>query len=166
MILCHRVSKTKSAVSADQIKRLDSLLSRIEEVLGHRDRRKPMRSYCTGLLLAGERKSVEPMAAKLEPGNVRQKHQSLHHFVADSPWNDQAVLDVCVEEVLGAMKHKVGAWIIDDTGNPKKGKHSVGVARQWCGVLDKEENCQVAVSLSLANEHASLPVAYHRARAN
>jgi len=88
MILCHRVSKTKSAVSADQIKRLDYLLSRIEEVLGHRDRRKPMRSYCTGLLLAGERKSVEPMAAKLEPGNVRQKHQSLHHFVADSPWND------------------------------------------------------------------------------
>jgi len=154
------MSKIQRAVGADQQKRLDYLLSRIEEVLGHRDRREPMRGYCTGLLLAGERKSVEPMAAKLEPGNVRQKHQSLHHFVADAPWKDQAVLDVCVDEVMIAMKHQVAAWIVDDTGNPKKGSHSVGVARQYCGVLGKEENCQVAVSLSLANEHASIPVAY------
>lgn len=148
------------AVTGDRLKRLDYFLSCIEGVLGHKDRREPMRGYCTGLLLPGERKSIEPMAAKLEPSNVRQRHQSLHHFVAESPWKDQTVIDVCAEEVLKAMKHKVTAWIIDDTGMPKKGRHSVGVARQWCGVLGKEDNCQVAVSLSLANEHASIPVAY------
>jgi SRSO17 transposase len=61
------------------------------------------------------------MAAKLEPSNVSQKHQSLHHFIADAPKGDQAVLDVCSKKVLGAMKNEVVAWIVDDTGYPKKG---------------------------------------------
>jgi SRSO17 transposase len=109
-----------------------------------------------------ERKSVEPMAARLAPANVRQMHQSLHHIVAEAPWSDPALLREVRRQVLPAMtrKHPLAAWIVDDTGFPKKGTHSVGVTRQYCGQLGKQENCRVAVSLSLATEQASLPVAY------
>jgi len=122
-----------------------------------------MKAYCAGLLLPGERKSVEPMAGRLAPDNVRRTHQSLHHLVADSPWSDEAVLESVREHVLGAISQKgsVAAWIVDDTGFPKKGTHSVGVARQYCGQVGKQDNCQVAVSLSVATHHASLPVAWH-----
>src|SRR5689334_20853114 len=115
-----------------------------------------------GLLLPGERKSVEPMAARLAPDNVRRMHQSLHHLVADAPWDDGEMLAAVRHHVLPAMQKNgpVAAWIVDDTGFPKEGKHSVGVARQYCGQLGKQENCQVAVSLSVANEHASLAVAF------
>jgi SRSO17 transposase len=121
-----------------------------------------MKAYCAGLLLPGERKSVEPMAARLAPDNVRRTHQSLHHLVADSPWSDEAVLENVREHVLGAMNWsgQVAAWIVDDTGFPKKGTHSVGVARQYCGQVGKQDNCQVAVSLSVATHHASFPVAW------
>jgi SRSO17 transposase len=121
-----------------------------------------MKAYCAGLLLPGERKSVEPIAARLAPDNVRRTHQSLHHLVADSPWSDEAVLENVREHVLGAMNQNgsVAAWIVDDTGFPKKGTHSVGVARQYCGQVGKQDNCQVAVSLSVATHHASLPVAW------
>ena len=119
-------------------------------------------SYCTGLLLPGERKSVEPMAARLDPAQVPSLHQALHHFVATSPWHDDAVLAAVRERVLPALTRHgpITAWIIDDTGFPKKGTHSVGVARQYCGQLGKQENCQVAVSLSVANSLASLPIAF------
>ena len=129
---------------------------------GHADRIQPLKSYCTGLLLPGERKSVEPMAARLAPDNVRHLHQSLHHLVADSPWSDQAVLSQVQHRVLPAMeKHgPLAAWIVDDTAFPKKGRHSVGVARQYCGQLGKQENCRVAVSLSAATWSSSLPIAY------
>jgi SRSO17 transposase len=102
------------------------------------------------------------MAARLAPENVRRTHQSLHHLVADSPWSDEAVLGSVRGQVLTAMKQRgpVAAWIVDDTGFPKKGRHSVGVARQYCGQLGKQDNCQVAVSLSAATHHASLPVAW------
>ena len=85
-----------------------------------------------------------------------------HHLVADAPWNDQAMLEQVRQQVLPAMqKHgPVVAWIIDDTGFPKQGKHSVGVARQYCGEVGKSENCQVAVSLSVSTWHASLPIAW------
>jgi SRSO17 transposase len=121
-----------------------------------------MKAYCAGLLLPGERKSVEPVAARLAPDNVRRTHQSLHHLVADSPWSDEAVLENVREHVLGAMNWsgQVAAWIVDDTGFPKKGTHSVGVARQYCGQVGKQDNCQVAVSLSVATHHASFPVAW------
>jgi SRSO17 transposase len=121
-----------------------------------------LKSYCTGLLLPGERKSHEPMAARLAPGNVRRMHQSLHHLVADSPWSDEALLGRVWELVLPATEKQgpVVAWIVDDTGFPKKGAHSVGVTRQYCGQLGKQENCQVAVSLSVATWNASLPIAY------
>lgn len=130
--------------------------------LGHADRAAPFRSYCTGLLLPGARKSVEPMAARLTPAQVRATHQSLHHMVAKAEWSDETVLSVIRQRVLPAITRHgaLRAWIVDDTGFPKKGQHSVGVARQYCGQLGKQDNCQVAVSLSVANDHASLPLAY------
>ncbi|MBY0334434.1 MAG: IS701 family transposase [Acetobacteraceae bacterium] len=130
--------------------------------LGHADRVAPLRRYCTGLLLPGERKSIEPMAARVEPGRVGAAHQSLHHLIAKADWSDAAVLAVVRAQVLPAIQERgpIQAWIVDDTGFPKKGTHSVGVARQYCGQLGKQENCQVAVSLSVANQHASLPVAW------
>jgi hypothetical protein len=90
----------------------------------------------------------------------RQKHQSLLHFVGKAPWSDAAMLAKVSELVLPVIERSGRAWIIDDTGFPKKGRHSVGVSRQYCGQLGKQDNCQVAVSLSLANHDASLPVPY------
>ena len=129
---------------------------------GHEDRHAPLKDYCKGLLLPGERKSIEPMAARLNPHNVQATRQSLHHLVAKAPWNDQALLDHVRQQVLPSMqKHgPVVAWIVDDTGFPKKGQHSVGVTRQYCGQVGKQENCRIAVSLSLATWDASLPIAY------
>src|SRR5437870_2134943 len=131
-------------------------------VLGHADRQEPMRDYCLGLLMPIERKSVEPMAAVTAPAQVAAKHQSLLHFVGNAPWSDAAMLARVGELVLPAIERSgpIEAWIIDDTGFPKKGRHSVGVTRQYCGQLGKQDNCQVAVSLSLANHDGSLPVAY------
>jgi SRSO17 transposase len=141
--------------------RLQAYLSRLAGVLGHADRKARVVGYCTGLLLPGERKSVEPMAARLDPVEVSSLHQALHHFVATAPWSDAAVLAAVREQVLPALTRHgpVTAWIIDDTGFPKRGRHSVGVTRQYCGQLGKQENCQVAVSLAVTNEQASLPIA-------
>ena len=131
-------------------------------VIGHADRASPLRDYCLGLIMPCERKSVEPMAAVTAPDRTAAQHQSLLHFVGQSPWSDEKVLTKAGEMVLPSIESQgpIEAWIIDDTGFPKKGEHSVGVARQYCGQLGKRENCQVAVSLSLANHHASLPVAW------
>src|SRR5262247_1931841 len=109
-----------------------------------------------------ERKSVEPLAAVTAPGQVAAKHQSLLHFIGNAAWSDAAMLAKVGELVLPAIERSgpIAAWIIDDTGFPKKGRHSVGVARQYCGQLGKQDNCQVAVTLSLANHDASLPIAY------
>jgi SRSO17 transposase len=146
-----------------------SLEDRFEEygevigaALAHADRRMPAQWYLRGLMLPGGRKSVEPMAARVQPQNVRSAHQSMHHLVADAEWSDQALLAAVTAQVLPALVKKDAAchWIIDDTGYGKKGTHSVGVARQYCGRLGKTDNCQVAVSLSIANEHGSLPVTY------
>jgi SRSO17 transposase len=134
----------------------------LAKAAGHADRSAPLKAYCAGLLLPGERKSVEPMAARLAPDNVRRTHQSLHHLVADAPWSDEAVLGSGREHVFSAMKQNgpIAAWIVDDTGFLKKGTHSVGVARQYCGQVGKQDNCRVAVSLSVATHHASLPIAW------
>lgn len=134
----------------------------LTSVIGHADRAGPLRDYCTGLMLPGERKSVEPMAAKTAPARTAAQHQSLLHFVGIAPWSDEKVLTKVRETVLPAMeKHgPIEVWIIDDTSFPKQGSHSVGVHHQYCGQLGKQANCQVAVSLSIANHVASLPVAY------
>jgi SRSO17 transposase len=141
--------------------RFAEYVEHLSEVIGHVDRHGPLASYCTGLLLPGDRKSVEPMAARIAPGEVGAKHQSLHHFVAKAPWDEAELLSAVRTFVLPKIEKDapIRAWIIDDTGIPKKGKHSVGVARQYCGELGKQDNCQVAVTLSVASDLASLPVA-------
>ncbi len=152
----------KVGASNARQQRLTIYLDRLAEAAGHVDRVVPLQLYCTGLLLAGERKSVEPMAARLAPDNVRRMHQSLHHVVADAAWSDEALLGCTRDYALAAMTKTgpVVAWIVDDTGFPKKGTHSVGVARQYCGQTGKQDNCQVAISLSVATWTASLPIAY------
>jgi SRSO17 transposase len=142
--------------------RFAAYVEALTSALGHADRAAPFQSYCAGLLLPGERKSVEPMAARVQPGRVRAAHQSLHLFVAKADWSDDAVLAAVRARVLPAIERHgiIRALIVDDTGIPKKGTHSVGVARQYCGQLGKQDNCQVAVSLSAANDHASLPIAW------
>ena len=149
-------------VPGPQEKRFAAYTDGLAKAAGHADRNAPLKAYCTGLLLPGERKSVEPMAARLAPDNVRRTHQSLHHLVADAPWSDEAVIESVLGQVLAAMKQDgpLVAWIVDDTGFPKKGTHSVGVARQYCGQVGKQDNCQVAVSLSVASDHASVPIAW------
>ena len=145
-----------------QQKRFAAYLNGLAQAAGHADRIEPLKAYCKGLLLPGERKSVEPMAARLAPGNVRRMHQCLHHLVAEAPWRDEDLLTRVREQALPAMQEQgpVVAWIVDDTGFPKKGKHSVGVARQYCGQLGKQDNCRVAVSVSVATWNSSLPIAY------
>jgi SRSO17 transposase len=143
--------------------RFESYADRMVEALGHADRGTPARWYLRGLMLPGERKSVEPMAARVHPEDVPSAHQSMHHLVADSEWSDTALLAAVAAEVLPVLAQAGRApcfWIIDDTGFRKYGKHSVGVARQYCGQLGKTENCQVAVSLSLASVQGSVPLAY------
>src|SRR5207302_8951810 len=146
----------------DSGSRFAAYVGGLVSVIGHKDRAGPLRDYCVGLVMPGERKSVEPMAAVTAPSRVAAQHQSLLHFVGQSEWSDEKVLSKVRELVLPEMERHgpIEVWIIDDTGLPKQGKHSVGVARQYCGQLGKEGNCQVAVSLSIANHHASLPVAY------
>src|SRR5450756_2009724 len=142
--------------------RFSKYVEGIVSVIGHADRARPLRDYCVGLILPCERKSVEPMAAVTAPERVSAQHQSLLHFVNQAPWSDDDVLAKVREMVVPAIERHgpIEAWIIDDTGLPKKGHHSVGAAHQYCGQLGKQANCQVTVSLSIANHAASLPVAY------
>jgi SRSO17 transposase len=145
-----------------EVERFEAYLERLSLAVGHADRREPLRAYLTGLLLPGERKSVEPMAAKWDPLHVQARHQSLHHFVAQAPWSEQELLRVARDYALaGFERHApIAAWVIDDTGIPKKGSHSVGVAHQYCGVLGKSANCQVAVTVSLVNALLSVPAGF------
>lgn len=152
----------KIPAPAQQEKRLAAYLEWLAHAVGHADRVVPLRNYCTGLLLDGERKSVEPMAARLAPDHVQRMHESLHHFVANSPWKDADMLRQVRSYVLPAMQKQgpVTAWIVDETSFVKKGNHSAGVARQYCGRLGKRDNCQTAVSLSVATATSSLPIAW------
>jgi SRSO17 transposase len=141
--------------------KFSSYIAYLSEGLGHADRHAGLSGYCTGLMLPLSRKSVEPIAARIDPLHASARHQSLHHFVAKSEWSDSTVMACVRDWVMPALGLDSGRyWIIDDTGFPKKGKHSVGVARQYCGQLGKQDNCQVAVSLSLASVQGSLPIAY------
>src|SRR5437762_13894183 len=118
-----------------QQERFATYLDQVTQVAGHTDRVVPMQNYTKGVLLPIQRKSVEPMAARLAPEYVRQMHQSLHHIVAEAAWSDAALLSEVRRRVLPAMtrRHALAGWIVDDTGFPKKGTHSVGVTRQYCG---------------------------------
>src|SRR5580704_2212303 len=143
-------------------RRFERYVGELVKVIGHADRGGPLRAYCTGLMLPGERKSVEPMAARTAPARTAAQHQSLLHFIGNASWSDEDVLAKVREMVMPSIEKSgpIEAWIIDDTSFPKQGKHSVGVHHQYCGQLGKQANCQVAVSLSIANHAASLPVAY------
>src|SRR6202165_2615761 len=136
----------------------------LTSVIGHADRAAPLRDYCTGLLAAEGRRSVEPTAAVTvtAPGRVSVQHQKLLRLVGEGKWSDERVLAKVRELVVPAIERHgpIKAWIVDDTGFPKQGSHSVGVHHQYCGQLRKQANCQVAVTLSIANRHASLPIAY------
>src|SRR5712692_4759697 len=147
---------------ADSESRFAAYVEELMGVIGHADRCGPLRDYCTGLMLPGERKSVEPMAAKTAPARTAAQHQSLLHFVGVAAWSDEKVLAKVRDLVLPDIERHgpIEAWIIDDTGFPKKGTHSVGVARQYCGQVGKQDNCRVAVSLSMATWSSSLPIAY------
>ena len=145
----------------DAAKEFNRYIAHLSEGLGHADRHAGLRGYCTGLMLPLSRKSVEPMAARVDPLHASARHQALHHFVAKSEWSDSCVMARVRDWVMPWLGLDSGCyWIIDDTGFPKKGKHSVGVARQYCGQLGKQDNCQVAVSLSLASAQGSIPIAY------
>ena len=147
---------------AEGVDRFEAYLTGLRSAIGHARRTAPLHDYCLGLLAAEGRKSVEPMAATTAPAKVSAQHQKMLHFVSNSPWSDQAVLTKTREMVLPEIERHgpIKVWIIDDTGFPKQGEHSVGVKHQYCGQLGKQANCQVAVTLSIANHHASLPIAY------
>jgi len=153
---------TRLSAPGPQEKRFAAYIEGLANAAGHQDRHEPLKNYCKGLLLPGERKSIEPMAARLDPENVQPMRQCLHHVVAKAPWSDETLLGEVRNQVLPAMQKQgpVVAWIVDDTGFPKKGKHSVGVTRQYCGQVGKQENCRVAVSLSVATWDSSLPIGY------
>jgi len=126
--------------------RFEQYMEHLAAGLGHADRHSGLKGYCTGLMLPLTRKSVEPMAASVDPMHASARHQALHHFVANAEWSDEQMLRRVAQWVVPRMDCATGAfWIIDDTGFPKKGEHSVGVARQYCGQLGKQESCQVAV---------------------
>lgn len=145
-----------------QERRFEAYMGRLIAAVEHADRAEPLRAYITGLISPGDRKSVEPMAALVYPGDVRQRHQSLLHIVGVSPWRDAAVMKVAYDWAKGPMSEHgpIDAMILDDSGIPKKGRHSVGVARQYCGNTGKKDNCQVVVSLSIGSDTVTIPVGY------
>jgi len=149
-------------VAEESESRFAKYVEGLTSVIGHADRAAPLRDYCVGLVAADGRKSVEPMAAVTAPARVSVQHQKLLHFVGESPWPDEPVMAKVREMVVPAIERHgpIEAWIVDDTSFPKQGSHSVGVEHQYCGELGKQANCQVAVTLSVANHYASLPIAY------
>ena len=142
------------------LKRLDRELSTYVEALtaglGRHERRTAMGQYITGLLLDGERKSIEPIAARLvdRTTDVQAMRQRLQQCVVVSPWDAGAVF-ARVARTLDRALPGAAAFIVDDTGFPKKGTHSVGVARQYSGTLGRTDNCQIATSLHLAGARGS-----------
>lgn len=142
--------------------RLAGYFSEIGEQLGNDSRRQSFAIYAMGVLGDGERKSVEPIAARAcgDPAKVDAAHQSLLHFVANARWSDAAVRRVAATHAIDAItKHgEIEAWIVDDTGMLKQGKHSVGVHRQYTGSAGKITNCQIAVTLSVATAESHAPI--------
>ncbi len=133
--------------------KLEAFLADIVLSMGRKERGQHAEEYIRGLLMDGERKSIEPMASRLPDGDV----QALQQFVNQSPWSFQ--------EVRAALARKVETefvpeayWLIDEVSFPKQGRHSVGVAHQYCGALGKTANCQVAVTLDLGTEESSTPL--------
>jgi SRSO17 transposase len=142
--------------------RLEQYFERIGAVLGNKKRRESFAIYALGLFGDGERKSIEPIAARAcaDPSKTDAAHQRLLHFATDSPWSDRGVRREAARYALDAMmdREPVECWIIDDTGFIKQGKHSVGVQRQYTGSAGKVTNCQLGVSLSIATRSEHFPI--------
>ena len=142
-------------------RRLDDYLVRIGETLGHAKRRASFAAYFMGLMGDGDRKSMEPIAARAcgDPEYADSWHQKIGQFITDSRWGDHAVRAIATREALEAMvdKQSVVAWIFDDTGFLKQGTHSVGVQRQYTGSAGKVTNCQIGVSLSISTASWHVP---------
>ena len=142
-------------------RRLRQYLDQIGERLGNEHRRASFAMYAMGLLSEAERKSMEPIAARAAGlGHASAAHQRLHHFIANTSWSDHEVRLAAARYAIAAMEERgpVMAWVIDDTGFLKQGKHSVGVQRQYTGSAGKTANCQVAVSLSVTTRTEHLPI--------
>ena len=134
-------------------RRLDGFLGGLLAPLGRSERRHWAKVYLRGLLLDGERKSIEPMAGRIEGADV----QSLRQFIGQSPWAVEAIQRGLAEQVVDTLTEPE-VWMIDETSFPKAGTASVGVARQHCGALGKVANCQVAVSLHWSTAQMSCPL--------
>jgi SRSO17 transposase len=135
--------------------RLTTFLEDLLAPLGRKERRHWARVYVQGLLLDGERKSIEPMAGRIPGADV----QALRQFVGQSPWAVEAVQRQLARQVVDLLSDPE-VWIVDETSFPKAGDHSVGVARQYCGALGKVANCQVAVTLHWSSAEASCPLGW------
>ncbi len=150
-MLCAVNSKQLAVIDG----RLEDFLSRITPVMGRVERRQFAKTYVSGLLLDGDRKSIEPMAARMGHADG----QALQQFVSQSPWSSAEVQRRVLQEIVTGLGEPE-VWVIDETSFPKAGGHSVGVARQDCGALGKIANCQVAVSLHWAGAHGGCPVGW------
>jgi SRSO17 transposase len=135
--------------------RLTAFLEDLLAPLGRKERRRWARVYVQGLLLDGDRKSIEPMASRIPDADV----QALRQFVGQSPWAVDVVQQQLARKVVDLLSEPE-VWILDETSFPKAGEHSVGVARQYCGALGKVANCQVAVTLHWSSAEASCPLSW------
>ena len=155
-------ARTMTFMDAGTIGRFEGFLARIGEILGNDERRASFATYAMGILSDAERKSAEPLAARAcaAPGRADAEHQRLLHFLADSKWKDEAVRRESARYGVASMtaREPVEAWILDDTGFLKQGKHSVGVQRQYTGSAGKVTNCQIGVSLTVATRTEHLPI--------
>jgi SRSO17 transposase len=149
-------------LDADAGRRLEAYFDTIGEVLGHAARRASFATYAMGLLADGERKSVEPIAARAcaDPEEVDALQQRLLHLLNDSKWSDRDVRRAAAAHAVAALTERepISAWLVDDTGFLKQGRHSVGVQRQYTGSAGKITNCQIGVSLSVATATEHLPI--------
>lgn len=147
-------------LDADVLERLDEYAGEFMADFGLIVRRNWAGVYLQGLLLNGERKSIQPLAQRVNvPGWSGDTEQALQQFVNQSPWDEQAVLGTYRRLLAAQLAESAGVIVIDDTGFAKKGRHSVGVARQYSGTLGKTDNCQVAVSLHYVAPQGDYPLA-------
>ena len=138
------------------VDRLAGFFADVASGLVRSEQRWAVEYYARGLMEAGARKSLEPMVTRMGGSSV--EYEALQHFLADSPW-DPAVIDRAVAERVCAVIEPV-AWVLDDTGVPKDGKHSPGVKRQYSGTLGKIGNCQIAVSLHAVSTKGTVPLGF------
>jgi SRSO17 transposase len=138
--------------------RMDEYVEGIGDILANKRRRASFATYFMGILGDGERKSVEPIAARASPENTRAMTERLLHFIADAKWDDARVRAYATWQALRPMtaREPIDSWIIDDTGMLKQGRESPGVQRQYTGSAGKTANCQIAVSLTLCTRTSEL----------